>query len=454
MKCQERPRIILVPYPAQGHVTPMLQLALALRGRGFDTVIANPTFIHYRIASPSSAEDGIVFAPIPDGLEDDEPRDFFTIHHAMESNMPVHFKRLLQNFKGDSGGVVCIVVDLLASWAIDVARSCSVPAAGFWPAMLATYRLISTIPDMIRVGLISKDGTPKHKGMVRFLPGQPMLCTQDLPWLVGSPTQQKSRFMFWRRTLERTRSLRWLLVNSFGKEGDEDPPLDQNPRIFNVGPLTRLTMRNLTLWEEDKSCLEWLSKQRPCSVVYVSFGSWVGPIGEDKVHELALGLEATRRPFIWVLGEAWRSGLPVGYLERVAGQGKVVSWAPQKEVLKHNAVGCYLTHCGWNSTMEAIEGGKRLLCYPVSGDQFVNCAYIVRVWGIGAKVTGFGRRDIEEGVKRVIEEGGEMQKRLMELKAGIMEEGSLRAVDSLTGFMDAVNNSKPVDDWVSCLCSL
>ncbi|XP_058075033.1 UDP-glycosyltransferase 82A1 [Magnolia sinica] len=466
MKSKDKPQIVLIPYPAQGHITPIIQLAASFHIHGFQPLIIIPDFIHDRIvASRTNSDDGLVFLPIPDGLAEGEPRNFFTISFAMENNMPCHLDRVLAMLHEEGGGrVACVVVDLLASWAIDVASRHGIPVAGFWPAMLATYNLIAAIPDMIRTGLLSENGSPLLKGVVRFLPGQPMLSTEDLPWLVGNPAQKRSRFQFWLQTLQRSRSLPWLLVNSFP---DEDCNQQQHlpsrsvhrhrPSILQVGPLTRHTRSNPSLWEEDMSCLDWLRKQKPRSVVYVSFGSWVGPIGEAKIAELALGLEATQRPFIWVLGPEWRAGLPSGYLDRVAMHGKVITWAPQKEVLRHETVGCYLTHCGWNSTVEAVEGGKPLLCYPVSGDQFVNSTYIVDVWGIGVKVGGPGRRAVEEGIKKVMEDDGEMMRRVMELKDRIMgEEGDSRAVATLTAFLDGLKTiSLDAGDCISsCVSSL
>jgi UDP:flavonoid glycosyltransferase YjiC (YdhE family) len=137
-----------------------------------------------------------------------------------------------------------------------------------------------------------------------------------------------------------------------------------------------------------------------------------------------------------VLQSAWREGLPVGYLERVKMQGKVVSWAPQMEVLQHKAVGCYLTHCGWNSTMEAIQCQKPLLCCPVAGDQFINDKYIVEVWRIGVKLSGFGQKDFEEGLRKVMEDG-EMKSRLRRLYDRTMgEEANLGAMSNLATFVD------------------
>ncbi|XP_026440925.1 UDP-glycosyltransferase 82A1-like [Papaver somniferum] len=459
MVCSKKPKIVLVPYPAQGHVTPMIQLANVLYDRGFQPIIIVPAFIYCRIVAKLDEKSSkIIFTSIPDGL-DKENYDFFSINYSMENVMPSHLELKIQSLQED---VCLVVVDLLASWAIEVAVRRGVPVAGFWPAMLATYKLIEAIPELIHHGYISEFGIPRNQDNICCLPGRPLLTTRHLPWLIGNPSSQKQRFMFWVRILERSRNLKWLLANSFMEDNFDDisqinrkidsvQRSSDRPRIFRVGPLTghdtKLT-KALTFWDEDRSCLDWLAKQKKSSVIYVSFGSWVGPIGEQKVTELALGLENTKSPFIWVLGSTWRDGLPDGFLDRVRNIGKIISWAPQKELLEHPAVGCYLTHCGWNSTVEAIQCGKKLLCYPVAGDQFVNCTYIVDVWGIGAKMNGIRKSDVEEGVMRVMKGKGseEMEEKVMKLKARLnSEELCSRAVSNLTDFLDQINNSM-VDD--------
>lgn len=92
--------------------------------------------------------------------------------------------------------------------------------------------------------------------------------------------------------------------------------------------------------------------------------------------------------------------------------------------------------------MEAIECRKKLLCWPVAGDQFVNCAYIVKIWKIGVRINGFGQKDVEEGLKRVmIEEKGELNIRLMKLHKRTMEEDARsRIMENLTAFVDDLNN--------------
>ncbi|XVF20936.1 hypothetical protein REPUB_Repub12eG0046800 [Reevesia pubescens] len=450
-KCTlKKPKIILVPYPAQGHVTPMLKLGSAFLSHGFQPIIVTPEFIYHRITANMDPNDEVRFMSIPDGLDEKGPHDFFAIEKAMENIMPIHLEGLIHKVdeEEENGRVVCMVIDLLASWAIQVANRRGIPAAGFWPAMEATYRLITAIPDMVYSNLITETGCPQYHGTVFSGPSQPLLSTEDLPWLIGTQASRKARFKFWIRTLERSRTLPWLLVNSFHQEFIDDHHHSspaENPMVLPVAPLGRpsLIEKNPSFWEEDISCLDWLDKQKPNTVLYISFGSWVSPIGDSKIKSLALTLESFRRPFIWVLAYSWRQGLPNGYLERVSKQGKVVSWALQLQVLQHKAVGLYLTHCGWNSTMEAIQCQKRLLCYPVGGDQFVNCKYIVNVWKIGVKINGFGQKDVEEGIRKVTEDG-EIKERLMRLYQRTMgEEANSRVMANLKAFLlDSATSNK------------
>ncbi|CAL1352438.1 unnamed protein product [Linum trigynum] len=202
------------------------------------------------------------------------------------------------------------------------------------------------------------------------------------------------------------------------------------------------TSNNVTFWEQDSACLHWLDAQKPNSVLYIAFGSWVSPIGEPKVRALATTLEALHVPFVWVLGPAWRQGLPRGYEKRLwdSQRGRVVSWAPQMEVLRHSAVGWFLTHCGWNSTVEAVRCRKPMLCYPIAGDQFANCARIVEEWRVGVRLSGFGRRELEEGMKSVLGDG-EMSGKLECLcEVSLGDEARVRASDNLNAFVDLVFN--------------
>nr|AFJ52979.1 UDP-glycosyltransferase 1 [Linum usitatissimum] len=455
--------IIMVPYPAQGHLTPMLRLAssfLLLNHHSLDSLLLRPVillphFLHPHILL-SNIDPRISLLPIPPPPQEDHtpPGDFFAADKAMEQASAGQLEGVVRRVIDEEGSCCCcMVVDLLVSSALDVARRCGVPVAGFWPASLLSYRLIAAIPQLVASGIIHPHtGIPQHQGLSigGLEPNQPPLTSDDLPWLIGSLTARKARFKFWTKTLHRSTNLQCILVNSFQElDRDDDsnnPSLHKPQRILQVGPLIEDQPRStISLWDHDSTCLQWLDTQKPRSVVYISFGSWVSPIGESKVMALATALEAIGTPFIWVLGSAWRQGLPSGYEERLSirGGGQVVKWAPQMEVLMHIAVGCYLTHCGWNSTMEAIQCRKRMLCYPIAGDQFVNCKYVVEKWRVGVRLNGFGRCDVEEGLRKIMCESdpgnGEMSCRLDKLcEMSTGKVANLKRMANLNSFVDLV----------------
>lgn len=166
MKCMRKTKIILVPYPAQGHVTPMLKLASVLVDQGFEPVMVTPEFIHHKITPKIDPKDLISCVSIEDGLEGACP-GFFSIEKTMENNMPSQLERHVRKMNED-GDVACVVVDLLASWAVEVGRRCGVPVAGFWTAMVATYQLISALPVLVRTGFISDNG--EYSRMLKLTP--------------------------------------------------------------------------------------------------------------------------------------------------------------------------------------------------------------------------------------------------------------------------------------------
>jgi len=123
-------------------------------------------------------------------------------------------------------------------------------------------------------------------------------------------------------------------------------------------------------------CLEWLDTQPESSVLYVSFGS-VAVLSVAQIHELARGLEASGERFLLILrlphNPDNRPLLPEGFEERMKGRGLVhIGWAPQLHVLSHRALGGFLTHCGWNSTLESICRGVPMLTWPIQADQPMN----------------------------------------------------------------------------------
>nr|UYE91546.1 putative glycosyltransferase [Anoectochilus roxburghii] len=133
-------------------------------------------------------------------------------------------------------------------------------------------------------------------------------------------------------------------------------------------------------------CLKWLDGKPPGSVMYTCFGS-LGFFTVMQLREMAVAFEEAGHPFIWVVqneGDAW---MPEGYEERIKGRGMVIrGWAPQLLILNHTAVGGFMTHCGWNSSLEAICAGLPMVTWPLHSDQFNNEKLLVEVLKIAVAV--------------------------------------------------------------------
>ncbi|KAL1532751.1 UDP-glycosyltransferase 83A1-like [Salvia divinorum] len=155
------------------------------------------------------------------------------------------------------------------------------------------------------------------------------------------------------------------------------------------GPFLILDSNNVNstnFFSEDSSCLRWLDSKPDGSVVYVSFGS-LAVFSQQQLDELALGLELSGRAFLWVVRPDLANGSQVVYPPGFGtGLGEIVEWAPQNRVLSHPSIGCFVSHCGWNSTMEGVSNGLRFLCWPYFADQLHNVRYICDKWGIGLKI--------------------------------------------------------------------
>lgn len=177
-------------------------------------------------------------------------------------------------------------------------------------------------------------------------------------------------------------------------------------------------------------CRSWLSGKPKGSVVYVSFGSYASLQVEEMV-EVACGLKRSNCYFLWVVRKTEESKLPNNFIEEIGEKGLVVSWCSQLEALSHESIGCFLTHCGFNSVLEALSLGVPMLAMPQWSDQPTNAKNVEDVWRVGIRVKGSGKRDdIEYCIKELMEgdKGKEVKKNAIKWKnlaeAAMSEGGS------------------------------
>ncbi|XP_058205366.1 UDP-glycosyltransferase 87A2-like [Rhododendron vialii] len=194
--------------------------------------------------------------------------------------------------------------------------------------------------------------------------------------------------------------------------------------------------------------MNWLNSQCEASVLYVSLGSFLST-SEDQMKELSLGLRASGTRYLWIVRADQESSFRVGCCEE---NGFMVPWCDQLRVLCHRSIGGFLTHCGWNSTMESIFAGVPMLTFALCLDQMHNSKIIVEDLGVGMTLKGvvglenvIGREEIAETVKRFMDLDGKESKE-MRRRAKELQEICHRAIDT-SGSTEA-----NVTDFVESLC--
>jgi len=154
----------------------------------------------------------------------------------------------------------------------------------------------------------------------------------------------------------------------------------------------------------------------------VNFGS-ITVMTPEQLLEFAWGLADSKKPFLWII----RPDLVIGgsfilsseFESEISDRGLITSWCAQEQVLNHSSVGGFLTHCGWNSTIESIRAGVPMLCWPFFADQPTNCRFICNKWEIGIEInTNVKRDEVEKLINEMMfgEIGMKMRQKVMELK--------------------------------------
>ncbi|CAK9147434.1 unnamed protein product [Ilex paraguariensis] len=426
MKNQETQRhgrvVVLVPAPFQGHMTPMLQLGTILHSRGFSIVVA-----HTEFNSPNPLNHPeFIFLPISDNLTAHEtsfknPLDsLLAINNNCKAPLQENLAQMVEK-KAPNEQVSCIIYDSLMYFSEAVASHLNLPSILFRASCALN---LLAYHDILR--LHAEGQLPFQDSKAQDLvPGLYPLRFKDLP-LPGFGTSEDSVKLI--QLLSNFTTSSALICNTVDNlEHSAVSKLQQHYQVpfFSIGPLHKLASASSTSFlKEDTNCIEWLDKQAPRSVIYVSFGS-LTIMNKTDLTEMAWGLANSGQPFLWVIrpgsvhGSELTELLPEGFEEKVGERGCTVKWAPQKEVLAHGAVGGFWSHCGWNSTLESISEGVPMICKPYFVDQKVNARYLSYIWNVGLELENDSERgDIERAIRRLMvdKEGDEMRQRAIDMK--------------------------------------
>ncbi|KAM2728935.1 hypothetical protein EV1_000381 [Malus domestica] len=430
---------VFVPYPSQGHVTPMMQLAKLLHSRGFHITFVNTEFNHNRVIrskGPDSVKGlpDFVFETIPDGLppsDKDGTQDIPDLSDSVKKTCLGPFKELVTKINSSSEvpQVTCIVADGTMTFGSKAARELGIPEVTLWTASACGFMGYLQFSELVKRGIIPfKDENFMHDGTLHtpidWIPGMKNIRLKDIPSHIRLTDLNGVMFNFMGSEARNCLNSSAIIFNTFDEFEHEvlEVILTMFPNIYTIGPLNLLGRHfpeskslNSSLWKEDKKCLEWLDKKKPNSVVYVNYGS-VTTMTDQHLIEFAWGLANSKHQFLWIVRADVVKGdssiLPDEFFEEFKDRGYIAGWCAQEQVLAHPSIGVFLTHSGWNSTIETISHGVPVICWPFFADQQTNCRYSCTTWEIGMEVSPDVRRDeIEALVKEMLEGKGGMKMR-------------------------------------------
>ncbi|XP_065879048.1 anthocyanin 3'-O-beta-glucosyltransferase-like [Euphorbia lathyris] len=424
--------IFVIPAFGQGHLLPSLELCKHLASRNFNiTLIIFPNI-------SSSIPISFRQHPLIQVSEIQSPPKPNNSHpfHRMEDNknqLALSIDSLLSS--ATQNPPVCAILDalLIINWTSHVFNKFQIPTVAFFTSGAASSAMEYATWKANPIGDLDLD--------LCFLPGLPQhmaLTSSDLkrrsagaPRKMGPPDPGEKHS--W---VDEVKDSVAIMINTC--DDLERPFIDYISKeigkpAWGIGPLLpekywestdsvirdgeiRSNQRQSNTSEDE--VIEWLDGKPEKSVLYISFGSELCPTVEE-YGELAEALENWVGYFIWVIQPG--SGKPgpreeeyVYFPEELdkkvkrSARGMIIKgWAPQLMILSHRSTGGFISHCGWNSSVEAIGRGVPVLGWPIRGDQFYNAKLIVSDIKIGYMVSDdmskmIKKEDIIKGVNLVM----------------------------------------------------
>ncbi|MED6134216.1 hypothetical protein PIB30_035007 [Stylosanthes scabra] len=470
-------RFLLVIYPAQSHINPALQLAKRLISMGVHVTLLITLHMYRRMPNKPSIP-GLSLLTYSDGYDAG-----FSVFTGGDEDYRLYASELkrrgsefiddLITFRAKEGEpFTCLIYSLLVPWAHEVARDLQLPTALLWiqaaTVMSIVHRYFHGYETLISDKIKSKDEALTIPGL------NLSLSACDVPtFLLVSPTNPVS-FIFpvfeeqFQVLDKETNPI--VLVNTFEALEPEALRAVDGINMIPIGPLIPSAFLDGTdpadtsfggdiLNATDDDYVEWLDSKAESSVVYVSFGSY-HELTKKQTLEIARALLGCNRPFLWVIREKMikvegkKEEEELSCMEEILKRkGKIVKWCSQVKVLSHASVGCFVTHCGWNSTMESLVSGVPVVAFPQWSDQNTNAKLMEDAWKIGVRVNP--KAINEEGIveaeelRRCLdivmgsgEKAKEVRKNAQKWKMLSREEGHRSSDKNLRAFVNGVGKYK------------
>ncbi|CAN6711243.1 unnamed protein product [Malus baccata var. baccata] len=398
-----------------------------IRSKGPDSVKGLPVF---------------VFETIPNGLpplDKDGTQDIPALYDSIKKTCFGPFKEQVAKINSSSQvpQVSCIVADGIITVGCKTATKLGIPEQ--WNTMtfiniIILYLLCSSFDyiflqwttsacgfmgylqhnELVKRGMIPfKDENIRHDGTldtpIDWIPGMKNVRLKDISNFIRVTDLSDIMFNYLGSEARNFLNSSSILFNIF------DEFEHMFPNIYTIGPFNLLGRHfpeskslNSSLWKEDTKCSEWLDKKKPNLVMYVNYGS-ITIMTDQHLIKFTWGLEYSKRPFLWIVRADVVKGdspiLPDEFFEEIKDRGYIAGWYAHDQVLAHPSVGVFLTHNGWNSTIESTSHGVPLICWPFFVEQQTNCRYSCTMWEIGMEVSPDVKHDEIEALVREMMEG-------------------------------------------------
>ncbi|OEL37388.1 UDP-glycosyltransferase 89B1 [Dichanthelium oligosanthes] len=405
------PHILVVPYPAQGHMIPLLDLAgLLASGGARVTVAVTPATAPLLVPLLAAHRDGTAVRALvlpfpshpalPAGVEcaKDAPPTLFAALIVALAGLRGPLASWVRERSGTPDRVVAVLADHSCGWAQPLAAELGVAGIVFSPSGVYGSAVLHSLFHRVP----RREDEADDESLISFpdLPGTPAYPWRQLSLLYRTYKEGDEVSEAVRRNFLWNLEGSAFVSNTFRRLEERylgAPLADLGlRRVHVVGPVApgpdAAGGRGGETAVSAADLCAWLDRfPEDGSVVYISFGS-MSILQPPHAAALAAALERTGVAFVWAAGTT--APLPDGFKERVAvegGRGRVIrGWAPQVAALRHRAVGWFVTHCGWNSVLEACAAGVAMLAWPMTADQFVNARLLVDELGAAVPVSWGG----------------------------------------------------------------
>ncbi|XP_042490533.1 UDP-glycosyltransferase 88B1-like [Macadamia integrifolia] len=340
------------------------------------------------------------------------------------------------------------IIDFFCTPALDVATSLNIPTYYFFPSGGAGLAVLLHFPIIHNTTTKSFIDLNTHI----YFPGVPPIPASDMPEPLLDRTS--SPYQYFLDMATHMQKSKGIIVNTFEAlearaiKAISDGiciPNGPTPPVYAIGPLIADNYQTGGADDDAAKCLTWLNSQPSRSVIFLSFGS-LGLFSAAQLKEIAIGLENSGHRFLWVLRSPPTEDtskhlevppdpilnlddlLPEGFMERTKDRGLVVqSWAPQIAVLSRESVGAFVTHCGWNSVLEAVCAGVPMIGWPLYAEQRMNRVFLLEEMKLAIPMDdskdGFvSSTEVEKRVRQMMdsEEGKALRERVMVMRDAAM----------------------------------